>query len=730
MSVSRRTLLVGAVAVAGGGLGLAVFRSRRARDARLGDAPGTLEPNAWLQLTPDGVITLQVDRTELGQGVITGFVTLVAEELDVAPAQVRYALAPVHPLFQDPAQLTGESTSMRKRWEPLRRTGATARAMLLQAAAARWQVEVATLRTDGTGGVVDPATGARLAYGELAAEAGALPVPAEVTLKPPGGWRVIGTDVPRPDAPAKLAGSARYGIDTRLPGLLTAVIRRPSRLRAPALRVDAAAARAVPGVVDVFAMHAGVAVVADGFWPAREAAARLEVDWGPGPLAGFNTADVRARQAAALEAGDARRVRDDGDVDAAFARGGRVVSAEYHVPYLAHATLEPMNATLWFRDGGCEAWVPSQGPDMVRQVICDMTGLARAQVQVHTTLAGGGFGRRATVDYVTEAVEIARRFSQPVQLVWTREDDLAHGLYRESSLHRLRGAVADDGAIAAWEHRLTSAGLNHLVLPTALPLLMPDWVPPGRAAGAARWLGPRLDSWFPSFNGRQGSVDQPYATPACRVEIAAWNPGVPVTIWRSVGHSYNAFVVESFIDELAEAAGADPADYRRRHLAGQPRLLAVLELALAQSGWGRPPPGRHLGVAVHEAFGSAVAQVAEVSVDGDAIRVHRVTCAVDCGTAINPDVVRQQLEGGVIFGLSAALYGAITLEDGAVRETNFDGYRLLRLADAPAVDVHIVPSTADPGGIGEVGVPPVAPAVANAVFAATGRRLRSLPLMP
>jgi CO/xanthine dehydrogenase Mo-binding subunit len=730
VKVSRRRLLIGAVAVAGGGLGLAVYQSRLARMQPLGEVPGTLEPNAWLQLTPDGAITLQVDRAELGQGVITGFVTLLAEELDVPPAQVRFALAPVHPLFQDPAQLTGESTSMRKRWDPLRRTGATARAMLLQAAAARWQADAAMLDTDGQGAVVDPRTGARLTYGELAAAAGELPVPADVPLRPPAGWRVIGTDVRRPDVPAKVAGSARYGIDTRLPGLLTAVIRRPPRLRAPMGRFDDAAARAVPGVVDVFPIHAGVAVVAEGFWPARTAAGRLDVEWLPGPLAGFHTADVRARQATALEAGDAGRVRDDGDVDAAFDRGGRVIAAEYHVPYLAHATLEPMNATLWFRDDGCEAWVPSQGPDMVRQVICDMTGLARAQVRVHTTLAGGGFGRRATVDYVIEAVEIARRFRQPVQLVWTREDDLAHGLYRESSLHRLRGALADDGSIAAWEHRLTSAGLNHLILPNALPVLMPGWVPPGSAAAAARWLGPRLDGWFASFNGRQGSVDQPYATPACRVGIAAWNPGVPVTIWRSVGHSFNAFVVECFIDELAAAAGDDPAEYRRRHLAGHPRRLAVLELALERAGWGRPPPGHHQGVAVHEAFGSAVAQVAEVSVDGDAIRVHRVTCAVDCGIAINPDVVRQQIEGGVLFGLSAALHGAITIEDGAVRETNFDRYRLLRLGETPEVDVHIVPSTADPGGIGEVGVPPIAPAVANAVFAATGRRLRSLPLMP
>jgi CO/xanthine dehydrogenase Mo-binding subunit len=721
-------LLIGTVALAGGGLGVGVLRSRRARQAGLGAGPAGFEPNAWLQVAGDGTITLQVDRAELGQGVITGYVTLVAEELDVAPGQIRHALAPIHPLFQDPAQLTGESTSMRKRWEPLRRTGATARTMLLQAAAARWQVPVATLRTDGVGGVVNPVGGERLGYGELAAAAARLPVPRQVTLKAPAEWRAIGTAVPRPDVPAKVAGTARFGSDTRLPGLLTALIHRPPRLRATVAKVDDAAARASPGVVDVVPIHAGVAVVATDFWAARTAATRLAVEWTPGPLADFSTTDVRARQAAVLAAPGGSRVRNDGDVDARLRQSTRVLEAEYHVPYLAHATMEPMNATLWFRAGGCEAWVPTQGPDMVQQVICDMTGLRRAQVRVHTTLSGGGFGRRATVDYVVEAVEIARRFDVPVQLIWTREDDLAHGLYREANLHRLRGALDDDGNIAAWEHRLTSAGLNHLLLPTALPMLAPEWLPAGSVARAGAWLGPRLDSWLGSVNGRQGSVDQPYAAPDCRVEVVEWNPGVPVTIWRSVGHSYNAFVVECFIDELAAAAGADPAAYRRRHLAAHPRLLATLDLALDRAGWGEPPPGRHQGLAIHEAFGSVVAQVAEVSVAGSVIRVHRVTCAVDCGVAINPDIVRQQLEGGVIFGLSAALHGEITIDDGAVQQRNFDSYRVLRLADAPVVDVHIVPGTGDPGGIGETGVPPIAPAVANAVFRATGMRLRSLPL--
>lgn len=732
MPLSRRAVVVGTLALAGGGLGVAVWTGRRARQRRLAPDDATLEPNAWLQIDPQGGITLQVDRAELGQGVIAGFVTLVAEELDVPPGRIRPVLAPVHPLFQDPAQMTGESTSMRKRWESLRRTGATAREMLLRAAAATWGVDRAELDTDGNGQVVAAARGKRASYAELATAAARLPLPGAVTLRDPDRFRYIGRDIPRPDLPAKVTGAARFGLDTRLPGQLTALVCRPPRLRAAPLAVDDRVARAVPGVVDIVPLPTGVAVVAEGFWAASQGVRALEVEWEPGPLGDFGTATMLADQRRALAASGGHEARNDGDVAAAFAAAGAVVAAEYSVPYLAHATMEPMNATLWFRDGRCEAWVPSQAPDLVRELICDMAGLDRAAVTVHPTLAGGGFGRRATVDYVAEAVAVAvavaKRSDRPIQLAWTREDDLANGLYREASCHALRATLTPAGDLAAWEHRLTGAGLNHLILPMSLPLLAPEWLPRGSARRAGDWLGPRLDGWFGSLTARQGSADQPYAVPNCRVEVVDWQPGVPVTIWRSVGHSFNGFVVESFVDELAHAAGVDPAEFRRRHLVGEPRLLAALDLALGKAAWGQPPPGRFQGLAVQLAFGSAVAQVAEVSVSGRDIRVHRVTCAVDCGTAINPDVVRQQLEGGIIFGLSAALLGEIGIEAGRVVQRNFDGYRLLGLADCPVIDVHIVPATAAPGGIGEVGVPPVAPAVANAVFAATGRRLRSLPL--
>ncbi|MEO8225361.1 MAG: molybdopterin cofactor-binding domain-containing protein, partial [Gammaproteobacteria bacterium] len=523
---------------------------------------------------------------------------------------------------------------------------------------------------------------------------------------------------------------ATYGIDTGLPGLKVAVVRRPPQLRAVLRRHDSVAARAMPGIATVLPIHSGIAVVADNFWQASRAAAAIDAEWDPGPLAGVSSASIRAQQGRQLDAQSGHRVRDDGGVEEAWSGAARIVEAEYWVPYLAHAPLEPMNATVWFHDGGCEAWVPTQAPDIARQMICEVSDLPRRAVTVHATWVGGGFGRRAIMDYVTEATEIARRIPGPVKLIWSREDDLRHGVFREASLHRLRAGLNGAGEPVAWQHRLIAASLNGLVFPLVTALAAPEWLPKPLVKGFTDAAVTVVDRLSGSFLAREGAIRMPYAIPNVQVDLAEWNPGVPISIWRSVGYSYNCFVIESFIDELAVAAGQDPAVFRQRHLANSSRHLAVLALVLAKSGWDRPaPPGQYRGLAIQEAFGSVVAEVAEVSIGGGGeIRVHRVTCAVDCGTAINPDIVRQQMEGGILFGLSAALYGEITIEDGAVRESNFHDYRLLRLADAPEIDVHIVPSDTPPSGVGEPGVPPIAPAVANAVFAATGQRLRTLPL--
>jgi isoquinoline 1-oxidoreductase/isoquinoline 1-oxidoreductase beta subunit len=727
VSISRRQLLAGTAGLAGAGLILRWLRPDPA-DAPLNPGATGLNPDAWLQVRPDGAIVLQIDKIEMGQGVTTGYVTLLAEELDVAPEQITTQIAPVHPLFQDPVQLTGDSRSMVGRWLPIRETGARARQMLLTAAARQWRVDPALLDTNGAGAVVGP-NGA-LTYGELATAAAGVPVPDTVILRTPDQYRWIGRDVPRRDVRTKVLGSARFGIDTRLPGLQFAVLHRPRQLQAVLRAHDAADANRIPGVTAIFPIHSGIAVVADSFWQARKAAAAIRAEWEPGPLAGVGSASIRAEQGRQLDVQSGHRVRDDGEVGKELTGAGRVLEAEYWVPYLAHAPLEPMNATVWFHDGGCEAWVPTQAPDLARQMICEVSGLPRAAVTVHATWVGGGFGRRALTDYLTEAAEIARRVTGPVQLVWTREDDLQHGFFREATLHRLRARLGDAGEPLAWHHRLIAASMNGLVFPMATALLAPEWLPKPVVRGFTNAAVSAIDRLAGSFAAREGAIRMPYGIPNVQVDLAEWNPGVPISIWRSVGHSYTCFVIESFIDELAAAAGVDPADFRERHLGDSPRHRAVLALVVEKSRWKDPPPaGRHRGLAIQAAFGSVVAQVAEISVDATGtIRVHRVTCAVDCGTAINPDIVRQQMEGGILFGLSAALYGEITIEDGAVRESNFNDYRVLRLADSPAIEVHILPGNAPPGGVGEPGLPPIAPAVANAVFAATRQRLRTLPL--
>ncbi len=729
--LTRRRLLIGTVAVAGGGLALSWLRPDPVK-ARLAADPAVLEPGAYLQITPAGDIILQVDKAELGQGILTGFVTLVAEELEVPPQRIEARFAPVHPLFQDPTQVTAESKSIRSRWRPLRETGAAAREMLLGAAAERFGVERAAVRTDGAGGIVNSATGARVSYAELAADAARRPVPEALALRTREEFRYIGKHVPRVDVPAKVCGAARYGIDVQIPGLVTAVVARSHEFGGRAAGYDAARVRAMAGVRAVVAIRSGIAVVAESFWHARRGAAALDARWTGGPVAGVSTASVHGEQRRLLAAEPGERVRNDGDVDATLGSGAAIVEAEYTFPYLAHATLEPMNCTVALSANAAEVWAPNQGPDLVRQAVCNLTGLARSQVTVHSTFCGGGFGRRTMPDYVSEAVAIAQQVDRPVKLVWTREDDMRHSYFRQATVHQVQAALGPDRRPQAWRHRLVAASLIHHMTPVAVPLLLPEWLPRPAVRGLADVAGDLLDRAVGPIQARDGARTMPYAVPDVAVDIIAWDPGVPVGIWRSVGNSYNAFVVESFIDELAHAAGADPAQYRRALLQSRPRHLAVLDTLLAKSSWGSPRAGRYQGLAVHEAFGTVVGQVAEVSIDPEdrrsAIRVHRVTCAVDCGYAINPDIVRQQMEGGIIFGLTAALHGEITIENGRAVQSNFHDYRMLTLADAPAIDVHIVETGAELGGVGEPGTPPIAPAVANAVFRATGRRLRTLPL--
>jgi isoquinoline 1-oxidoreductase beta subunit len=706
---SRRDFLK-AGAAAGAGLTLAVYLPGCGKGAPVAEAAvatPTFLPNAWLRIGPDGWVTVMVDRSEMGQGVDTALPMLVAEELDADWKRVRVEHAPageqyINPLFG--IQGTGGSTSVRAAFKPLREAGAKARAMLVAAAASTWGVDAASLRTEK--GAVIGADGKKLTYGALADKAATMPVPATVTLKEPKDWKIIGTSVPRVDLRSKVDGTAGFGIDATAPGMLTAVVMRSPVFGGKVKSFDATAAKASPGVKDVVQIGSGVAVVADTYWNAKKGRDALKVVWDEGALAKTSSESIRA-QFASLANRPGVTARKDGDAAGALARGAKKIEAVYEVPYLAHACMEPMNTAAHVRSDGVTVWSPTQyqmGNGLgVRGIASKLTGIPEDKVEVHTTYLGGGFGRRFELDFVIDAVETSKATGTPVKVVYSREDDVQHDFYRPATYNRLAAALDGEGAPLAWTHRI---------------------------------VGPSIFARFgPLKNGIDGSsveaaAEMPYAVPNVKVEWARAEPGIPVGFWRSVGNSQNSFIVESFVDELAHAAGKDPFEFRRGLLGKHPRHKAVLELAAEKAGWGQPlPAGRFRGIAVQESFGSYVAEVAEVSVSPEGkVKVHRIVCAVDCGIIVNPDIVVAQMESGIVYGLSAALSGEITIKDGRVVQGNFDNYPVLRMNEMPVVEVHLVKSTEDPGGVGEPGTPPAAPAVCNAIFAATGKRVRRLPI--
>jgi isoquinoline 1-oxidoreductase beta subunit len=741
--LSRRDFLKTSSAV-GGGLVIGFFvpaglRRLAAQEGGAGAPGGPAHPpalpaaNAFLRIGADDSVTVLLAHSEMGQGIWTTLPMLVNEELDADWSRFRVEHAPAAAVYHStvfPIQMTGGSTTTWSEFERYRQVGAVARTLLVQAAAARWGVSPADCRAE-SGHVICGER--RASYGALAEAAAKLPPPAAVALKPPAEWKVIGRPTRRLDSPEKITGRAQFGLDVRLPGMLTAVVAHPPTFGGKAKSFDAAAARAVPGVRAVFAVPSGVAVAGDHFWAAKRGRDALKIEWEPGPHAGTSSAallDAYHRQArsAGIKAAAA------GNVEAALAAAavapamngadpaaaGRTLTAEYSVPYLAHAPMEPLNCTVRRTEGGCEVWTGTQFQTMDQQRIAEVLGLPPEKVAIHTTFLGGGFGRRANTasDFAVEAAHVAKGLDRPVKVVWTREDDIRGGYYRPLAVHRLEaalgkpaagpaGAPAAGASPIAWRQRIVS---QSIFAGTPFAGMIKNGVDPTAVEGAA---------------------DSPYVTaiPNHRVDLHVTDPGVPVLWWRSVGHSHTAFAVESFVDELAHAAKRDPLEFRRELLAKAPRVRAVLELAAEKAGWGSsPPPGRARGMAVHESFGSIVAHVAEVSVDAGRIRVHRVTSAIDCGTVVNPLGVRAQVESGVAFGLGAALHSELTLERGRVVESNFHDYQVLRLHEMPRVEVHIVDSRERPGGVGEPGLPPIAPAVANAVFALTGQRLRRLPL--
>jgi isoquinoline 1-oxidoreductase beta subunit len=686
-------------------------------EVRFGPAPaeaGALAPSAFVRVGADDTVTVVAKHLEMGQGSHTGLATVLAEELDADWSQVRVEAAPAdatryNNLSWGPVQGTGGSSSTSNSWEQLRKAGATARAMLVSAAAGKWGVPETALAVE-KGVVSHAASGRRATFGELAEAASVLPVPGEVRLKEPKDFKLIGTQPPRVDSKGKVDGSAVFTADLSLPGLLTAVIARPPLFGATVKSFDKTAAAAVPGVTDVVQVPSGVAVVARGFWAAQQGREALKVEWDESRAERRGTDELLAEYKALAEKPGAT-ARRDGDPAAALAGAAKVFEAVYEFPYLAHAPMEPLDCVVRLSGDRAEVWAGSQIQTIDQATVAGVLGLAPDKVTVHTLLAGGSFGRRATAvaDVAHEAASVVKAIGgrAPVKVMWSREDDIRGGRYRPLYLHRLRGGLDASGRLVAWEHRVVG---QSFMKGTPFEGMIKDGVD-GTAV--------------------EGGSTLPYAIPNLGCELHLTEVGVTGLWWRSVGHSHNAFSTETFFDELADAAGRDPFELRRELLGKHPRLRAVLELAASKAGWGSPlPPGRARGIALQESFGSFVAQVAEVSARPDGLpRVERVVCAVDCGVAVNPDVVRAQMEGGIGFGLGAALWSEITLEKGRVVQSNFDDYRTLRIDEMPKVEVHIVPSAEAPSGVGEPGVSPIGPAVANAFAKLTGRRVRKLPFV-
>jgi CO/xanthine dehydrogenase Mo-binding subunit len=695
--------------------------------------PPLFAPNAWVRIGRDDIITVSVNHSEMGQGIMTALPMLVAEELEADWSKVRAEFAPVAPVYKNPAfkiQMTGGSTSVRTSWESLRQAGAVARELLISAAAQTWGVPGAECRAvQGT--VVHPPTGRTLRFGELVDRAACLEAPKNVGLKEPGKFKVIGTRVPRLDTPPKADGSAVFGIDVRMPGLLAATVIHPPVFGARVKSFDAAKARAASGVRHVLAIDNGVAVVADTFWQARKGAEALHAIWESTDNDQLSS-DLIWKHWAELARQNGGVVRKDGNTEKAFANATQTLRATYEVPYQAHATPEPMNCTASVQKDRCDVWAPTQNQDTAWEAAARITGLDSEKVHVHTTLLGGGFGRRVEADYVAEAVQISKAIRRPVKVIWTREEDIQHDFYRPATYNVLQATLDSAGRPVAWTHRIVGPAIMDRLIPQFLPSILPRGTPQS-LKDLAGWLAnaalPRLRK---DQKAAEGAADLPYAIDNIQVEYIKDDPGIPTGFWRSVYHSQNAFVVESFVDEIAVAAGRDPYDLRHDLLHKAPRLRAVLDLAADRAGWRRAPSkGVFRGIAVHDYGDTGVAQVAEVSVDPEGkVKVHRVVCAVDCGIVVNPGIVESQMESAIAFGLTATLKSAVTIRNGRVEQGNFHDFPLLRMDEMPKVEVYIIPSTHPPSGIGEPGVPPVAPAVANAVFAATGRRIRKLPIRP
>ncbi|MBT9506354.1 molybdopterin cofactor-binding domain-containing protein [Rhodoferax sp.] len=754
--MKRRTWILSALGATGAlvvGWGVMPARSRLGSPELMLPTQGDIALNGWIKIAADGAVVMAMPRSEMGQGVHTSLAMLVAEELDVPLGRVRLEQAgsdkiygnvamlvgslPFHPLESEGEHkatkvkvgewvvgkiarelglnATGGSSTISDAWGPLRMAAATARASLLGAAAAQWKLPLAELSVKD--GVVSHASGKSAHYGDLAKLAAGT-APGAIAVKERKDWKLIGKKAPRTDIPAKVNGSAQFGLDVRLPGMVFAAVRMSPMLGGTPAALDAKAALALPGVERVVSLDAmggstaGFAVVGKTTWHARQGAHAVDVKWQQRAQGALDSQKIEDGLLAALKSEKGFAFYDKGAIDDAESKAARVIEATYRAPYLAHATMEPMNCTAQVKDGEVEVWAPTQVPQMARAIAAKVAGVDIENVVLHVTLLGSGFGRRLEVDFVAQAVRVAMDCGgRPVQLAWSREEDTTHDFYRPMHVASLRATLDAQGAV------------NSLRIKSAGDAISPRWF-----ARAIPVLSGPLD--MPDKTASEGLFDLPYGFAHQHMSHVATRMDVPVGFWRSVGHSHNAFFSEGFIDELAVETRQDPVAFRRALLKDAPRYLAVLNLAAEKAKWGNPLPAGHAqGVALHESFGSIVAEVVEVSMQDGKPRVHRVVCAIDCGTVVNPDTVAQQMESAVIFGLSAALYGKIDIKDGVVQQTNFPSYPMVKLADAPVVETWIVPSSRTPGGVGEPGVPPLAPALAGAMFALTRKRQRALPLL-
>ena len=711
--MKRREFLKAGAAL-GGGLLISLYVPEFVSAARAG-ADSAAKPaalNAFVRIGTDETVTVISNHSEMGQGIYTSLPMLLNEELEADWARVRVESCPVEAVYNHTVFgmiMTGGSTTTNSEYDRFRKMGAMARIMLIAAAAQSWNVDPQTCHAE-KGFVVHAASGRRASYGSLAEAASAIAPPKDIPLKDPKDFTLVGKPTHRLDTPSKTNGTAQFGLDVYIPGMLTAVVARAPVFGGKVASFNADKAKAIAGVVNVVQVPSGVAVIAKGFWPAKLGREKLEITWDDGPGAALSTVEMR-EMFSAMSKTPGLVARKVGDPAAALAGAAKTITAEYEVPYLAHCMMEPLNTVVDLHEDRCEIWTGSQFQTGDRAAAAKVAGLKPEQVTLHTTLLGGGFGRRANPasDFVSEATEVAKAAKAPVKVVWTREDDIRGGWYRPMWYDHFVAGLDASGNPVAWTHTIVGQSIMAGTLFEAF----------GIKGG--------IDS-----ASVEGAADILYGIPNLQVDLHSPKNEVPVQWWRSVGHSHTGFSVEAFLDEVAHAGGKDPYQLRRSLLANQPRMLAVLDLAAQKANWGGPLPAGHArGIATHFSFDSYVAQVAEVSVEKDGtVRVHRVVAAVDCGRTVNPDTVKGQLEGGIIFGLTAALKTEITLEKGRVQQRNFNDYPMVRMFESPAIEVYIVPSTEHPTGVGEPGVPPVAPAVANAIFAATGKRVRRLPIKP